>query len=164
MPPDKAPPARRALGNLSINQHGNATAAPAAAAKGTVSQTLKKKAATKPSQGSAGAAAAAAAAAALMPAAAPPPQADAKEKKEQQAKKVKVSKKDREEYATIEADVEALEVAAVAAQAALDEAKGLKMNEMLDLASAATNARALADKKMERYLELEELMEQAGLA
>ena len=40
---------------------------------------------------------------------------EASKRKEQKATKVKVSKKEREEYATIEADVEALEVAAAGA-------------------------------------------------
>ena len=86
--------------------------------------------------------------------------------KEKKAKKVKVSKKEREEYATIEADVEALEVAAAEAQAALDEANNAprrpKSAEMMELAAAASDARNVADAKMERYLELEELMEKAS--
>ena len=87
--------------------------------------------------------------------------------KEKRAKKVKVSKKDREEYATIEADVERLELAAAAAQAALDEANNgprrLKPAEVLELASAASDARKAADAKLDRYVELEELMEAAGV-
>ena len=82
-----------------------------------------------------------------------------------QKKGKKVSKKERAEYATIEAEVEALEAAAVSAQAALDEANSgkqrLSMNEKLDIASEASRARTAADKKMERYLELDELISEA---
>ena len=80
-------------------------------------------------------------------------------------KKVKVSKKDRKEYETIEAEVEALEIAAAEAEAALEEANNaarrLSTNEMMDLASAASDARRAADLKMERYIELEELIAEA---
>ena len=76
-----------------------------------------------------------------------------------------MSKKEREEYATIEADVEALEVAASDAQTALEEAnkqaRRPKPAEMMELAAAASDARKAADAKMERYIELEELMEEA---
>ena len=89
-------------------------------------------------------------------------EAAAKEKKK---KKVKVTKKERAEFETIEAEVEALEAAAVSAQAALDEANSgkqrLSMNEKLDIASEASRARTAADKKMERYLELDELISEA---
>ena len=78
---------------------------------------------------------------------------------------MKVTKKERAEYETIEAEVEALEAAAVSAQAALDEANSgkqrLSMNEKLDIASEASRARTAADKKMERYLELDELISEA---
>ena len=91
--------------------------------------------------------------------------ADATKGKEKKGKKFKVSKKEREEYATIEADVEALEVAAAEAAAALEEANNAarrpKPAEMMELAGAASDARKAADEKMERYLELEELMEKA---
>ena len=83
-------------------------------------------------------------------------------------KKIKVSKKEREEYATIEADCEALEVAAAEAKAALEEANSsarrLSSREMMDIASAASDARRAADEKMERYLELEELITTADSA
>ncbi|KOO34895.1 ABC protein involved in -independent precise excision of transposon [Chrysochromulina tobinii] len=86
-------------------------------------------------------------------------------KKAEKAKKVKVSKKDRDEYATIEVEVERLEVAAVKAQAALDQANSaarrLSSREMLEIASAASAARRAADEKMERYMYLEELISQA---
>ena len=92
--------------------------------------------------------------------------ADATALKEKKAKKVKVSKRERDEYATIEAEVEALEIVAVEAQAVLDAANGaarrLSPREMMALASSASNARRAADEKMERYLELEELMIQAN--
>ena len=86
-------------------------------------------------------------------------------KKAEKAKKFKVTKKDRDEYATIEAEVERLEVAAVKAQAALDQANSaarrLSSREMLEIASAASAARRAADEKRERYLYLEELISQA---
>ena len=86
-------------------------------------------------------------------------------KKAEKAKKAKVSKKDRDEYATIEVEVERLEVAAVKAQAALDQANSaarrLSSREMLEIASAASAARRAADEKMERYMYLEELISQA---
>jgi len=84
-------------------------------------------------------------------------QAEAKKGK----KKLKVSKKERQEYETIEAEVEELEIAAVRAETALAEAnagKRLKQSEVLALAGESTAARIAADKKMERYMELEELM------
>ena len=93
-------------------------------------------------------------------------EAEATKSKEKKGKKVKVSKKDREEYATIEEDVEALELAAAEAQAALEEANNAprrpKPAEMMELAGAASDARKAADAKMERYMELEELMEAAN--
>jgi len=77
-------------------------------------------------------------------------------------KKIKVSKKDREEYAVIEAQVEALEIAAAEAQAKVDEAnagkKRLSMNDMLDLVGEAQAAREAADARMERYIVLDELI------
>ena len=83
-----------------------------------------------------------------------------KEKKKQ--KKKKVSKKERKEYETIEAEVEELEMAALAAAALVEEAnsnkKRLGMNEMLELVSKASDARRAADAKMERYIELDELI------
>ena len=87
---------------------------------------------------------------------------------EQQAskkKKVKVSKKERLEYATIEAEVEKLEMAAVKAQAALDEANSgairLSQKAVLALAGESSAARRAADRRMERYLELDELITMA---
>ena len=86
-------------------------------------------------------------------------------KKEKKGKKTKVSKKLRDEYASIEAEVEALEVAAAKAQAALDDANSaarrVSASEMMDIASAASEARQAADAKMERYIELEELISEA---
>ena len=80
-------------------------------------------------------------------------------------KKKKVGKRERDEYATIEADIEALEAAAEEAQAAMEAGnaatKRLPQMELLALASAATDARRALDEKMERYLELEELMAEA---
>jgi hypothetical protein len=82
-----------------------------------------------------------------------------------QKKKVKVSKKERKEYETIEAEVEELELAAVRAQEALDEANagkaGLSLKEKMAVAGACTAARRAADEKMERYLELDELITMA---
>jgi ABC-type multidrug transport system ATPase subunit len=82
--------------------------------------------------------------------------------KEKQAKKVKVTKKDREEYATIEAEVEALEIAAAEAHANMEAGNAAKprlpMNDLLALADAASASRRAADERMERYLELEEIM------
>ena len=87
---------------------------------------------------------------------------------EQQAskkKKIKVSKKERLEYATIEAEVEELEMAAVKAQAALDEANSgasrLSQKAVLALAGESSAARRAADRKMERYMELDELITMA---
>jgi len=80
-------------------------------------------------------------------------------------KKVKVTKKERKEYETIEAEVEELEIAAAKAAAALEEAnagtRGKRrptMNEMLELTRACTDARSAADAKMERYIILDELI------
>jgi len=77
-------------------------------------------------------------------------------------KKPKVSKKERKEYATIEEEVELLEDVAIAAEAALEAAQTAKvrlnMNDMLDLASASSSARRVADDKMERYIVLDELI------
>ena len=93
---------------------------------------------------------------------------EASQTKAKKASKVKVTKKDRKEYETIEAEVEAAEVAAAEAQAALDAANSgarrPKPAEILELAGAASAARKAADAKMERYVELEELMELAGEA
>jgi ATP-binding cassette subfamily F protein uup len=87
---------------------------------------------------------------------------------EKKAKKVKVSKKDRKEYETIEEEVETLEVKAAEAEAALAEANAaarrLSTNEMMALAAAASDARRAADQKMERYIELEELISAADAA
>ena len=73
-----------------------------------------------------------------------------------------VTKKEREEFDTIEADVEALEVAAAKAEATLEAAKNAKPRlpqmELLALASKASSARNAAHAKMERYMELDELM------
>ena len=73
-----------------------------------------------------------------------------------------VTKKEREEFETIEADVEALEVAAAKAEATLEAAKDAKPRlpqmELLALASKASSARNSANAKMERYMELDELM------
>ena len=87
---------------------------------------------------------------------------------EQQAskkKKIKVSKKERLEYATIEAEVEELEMAAMKAQAALDEANSgasrLSQKAVLALAGESSAARRAADRKMERYIELDELITMA---
>ena len=89
-----------------------------------------------------------------------------KEKEQRQAtKQVKVSKKDREEYATIEAEVEELEIAAAEAHRKMEEGNAAKprlpMNDLLALADAASASRRAADKRMERYIELEELMAKA---
>ncbi len=79
-----------------------------------------------------------------------------------QQKKKKVGKREKAEYETIEADIDALEAAATTAEAALEEAKAstrrMPQMELLALASAASSARRAADEKMERYLELEEMM------
>ena len=78
---------------------------------------------------------------------------------------MKVTKKERAEFETIEAEVEALEAAAVSAQAALDEANAQarrpSLREIADLAGAVSAARAAADAKMERYMELDELIAEA---
>ena len=81
-------------------------------------------------------------------------------------KKVKVSKKERAEYETIEAEVGALEVACAEAEAAFEEAKSrtskrLTLTEQMAMADAALSARKAADEKLERYLELEELISKA---
>ena len=80
-------------------------------------------------------------------------------------KKVKVSKKERAEYETIEAEVEALEVACAEAEAAFEEAKSKtakkSVTQQMALADAAQCARKAADEKLERYLELEELISKA---
>ena len=85
--------------------------------------------------------------------------------KEKKAKKVKVSKKEREEYANIEAEVEALEIAAAEAQRKSEEGNAatprLPMNELLALADAVTSSRSAANKRMDRYIELEELIAMA---
>jgi len=87
-------------------------------------------------------------------------QANAAKKK---GKKKKFGKRERDEYATIEADVEALEAAAAAAEAALGEAQSAKTRrpqmELMELANQASIARRALDDKMNRFLELEELME-----
>lgn len=85
-------------------------------------------------------------------------------KEEKKKKKVKVTKKDRAEYETIEADIEALELAAQEAQAALDEANANARGHssaLLDLAQAASTARRRAEEKMERFIELDELISAA---
>jgi ATP-binding cassette subfamily F protein uup len=91
-----------------------------------------------------------------------------KQKELKGKKKVKVTKKERQEYATIEEEVEALEAAAAEAQAALDEAnngpKRLSSSEIMEIASAASVARKRADEKMERYIELDELIAASGVA
>merc|ERR1712070_1332481 len=74
-------------------------------------------------------------------------------------KKIKVTKKERQEYETIEEEVEELEIAAVMAEQELEEQSKLKrldQSEMLELARKSSAARRAADAKMERYLELEE--------
>ena len=80
-------------------------------------------------------------------------------------KKVKVSKKERAEYETIEAEVEALEVACAEAEAAFEEAKSKtakkSVTQQMAMADAAQCARKAADEKLERYLELEELISKA---
>ena len=85
-----------------------------------------------------------------------------KKKAEKGKKKVKVSKKERKEYATIEAEVEELEIVAAKAVAALEEANNgkrrLSMNEVLDLANDVSDTRRAADAKMERYIFLDELI------
>mmetsp|Transcript_19525 Transcript_19525/g.25804 ORF Transcript_19525/g.25804 Transcript_19525/m.25804 type:complete len:238 (+) Transcript_19525:380-1093(+) len=74
-------------------------------------------------------------------------------------KKIKVTKKERMEYATIESEVEELEIAAAKAQAAVDSmARSLSMNDQLKLVSECDNARRAADQKMERYIVLDELI------
>jgi ATP-binding cassette subfamily F protein 3 len=77
-------------------------------------------------------------------------------------RKKKLGKRERDEYATIEADIEELEVAAAKAQADMEEGNGatkrLPQMELLALASAAMDAQRALDEKMERYLELEEMM------
>ena len=86
----------------------------------------------------------------------------AKERKQQEKKK-KFSKREREEYATIEADIDALEAAAVKAEAELEAGKlarpRLPQMQLLALAGASSDARRAADAKMERYLELEDMLE-----
>ena len=61
--------------------------------------------------------------------------------------------------------VETLEAAALAAEAALEEAnsgaKRLSQSAVLKLAGESSAARRTADAKMERYLELDELITQA---
>ena len=82
--------------------------------------------------------------------------------KKKKPKKLKAGKREREEYATIEEDIEALEALAAKADAELEEAKSatkrLGQMEMLDLVMAASDARKAVDEKMERFLELEELL------
>ena len=82
-----------------------------------------------------------------------------------QVKKKKLGKAEREEYATIEADIEALEAAVVQAEVAFEESKTSKRRlgqmEMLEVFSAASDARAALDAKMERYLELDEMFAEA---
>ncbi|EOD12548.1 hypothetical protein EMIHUDRAFT_247380 [Emiliania huxleyi CCMP1516] len=66
------------------------------------------------------------------------------------------------EYATIEADVAELEAAAAKAEAELQEViasrKRLPQMQQLALVNAAAAARRAADDKMDRYLELEEML------
>mmetsp|Transcript_6923 Transcript_6923/g.5754 ORF Transcript_6923/g.5754 Transcript_6923/m.5754 type:complete len:90 (-) Transcript_6923:97-366(-) len=74
-------------------------------------------------------------------------------------KKIKVTKKERMEYATIESDVQELEIAAAKAQAVVENMPGgLSMNDQLELVSESGKARRAADEKMERYLVLDELI------
>jgi len=108
------------------------------------------------------------------PAPPPPPKAPSQrdlmqkvsEVTKKKAKKVKVGKRERDEYAVIEAEVEALEIAAAKAEADLEEANSsktrLSQTELLAVAAAASDARRAADQRMERYLELEEMMTQAS--
>ena len=81
----------------------------------------------------------------------------------QQEKKKKFSKREKEEYATIEAEIDVLEAAAVKAEAELEEAKlakpRLPQMQLLALAGAGSDARRAADAKMNRYIELEEMLE-----
>ena len=76
-----------------------------------------------------------------------------------------MSKKDRAEYATIEAKVEELELKAVAAQTALDDANAAQkrpsQSAVLELAGQVSTARKEADDIMERYLHLDEMISQA---
>ena len=82
-----------------------------------------------------------------------------------QKSKVKVSKRDRKEYETIEAECEALEVAFAKAETALAEANAAprrpSTNVLLELAGAVSAARREADAKMDRFMELEELISMA---
>ena len=87
----------------------------------------------------------------------------AKESRNQKKeKKKKVGKKEKDEYATIEVDIEALEAEVAKAEAELEEGNNAKPRlgqmELLALVMAASEARKALDDKMERYLELEELM------
>ena len=76
-----------------------------------------------------------------------------------------MSKKERAEYATIEAKVEELELLAVAAQTALDDANAQarrpSQSEVLDLAGQVSATRKAADDLMERYMHLDEMISQA---
>ena len=89
--------------------------------------------------------------------------AEAAKVRKQQEKKKKFSKREKEEYATIEADIDVLEAAAVKAEAELEEAKlakpRLPQMQLLALAGAGSDARRAADAKMKRYLELEDMLE-----
>ena len=75
-------------------------------------------------------------------------------------KKAKFGKREAAEYETIEEDIEALEALAAEAEAEVEAAKGRRVGqmEMLALVSAASDARQAVDAKMERFLELEELI------
>jgi ABC-type multidrug transport system ATPase subunit len=77
-------------------------------------------------------------------------------------KKKKFGKREREEYDTIEADIEALEAAVATAESELEQGNAAKPRlpqmELLALASAASEAHRALDEKMERYLELEEMI------
>jgi len=86
-------------------------------------------------------------------------------KKKEKEKKKKFGKREKAEYATIEADVAELEAAAAKAEAELQEViasrKRLPQMQQLALVNAAAAARRAADDKMDRYLELEEMLELA---
>ena len=79
-------------------------------------------------------------------------------------KKLKFGKRERAEYAAIEAEIDALETAAAKANAEEEEAKSgnkrLGQMELLAIVSAASQARSMLDQKLERYMELEDLMAQ----
>ena len=77
----------------------------------------------------------------------------------------KGSKKERAEFATMEEKVEELELLAMEAQKALDEANAMarrpSQSAILELAGQVSATRKAADEMMERYLYLDEMISKA---